>query len=401
MLTTTSFTTNTAVQNEMHMSVRRGSMTGYDGRHDIHANKSSRHPLHHGDNAHLRLLSSVPKNGEKVRINVSGRIFESYRSTLTSKKGSIFHLRNVVKYYDKENKEYFFNKDPRAFEAILVYLQCGILVRPETVALKNFVEELQFYGFDDKAWALYENEDVISPQTNHRKPRSEIGTAQYIYNMMEHPDVNIMSQIFVGFSCLVIFLSIIVYCLETLPSMEKHKHSLFLLEAVCVAWFTFELVTRFILTPEKFAFVKSFMNIIDLVSILPFYMDLIPKEDGGDYIGIEIFRVLRVARVFRIFKLSRYSKAIFLLIVTVKASIRELLLLLMFIVIVMVLFAAAIYHFENDLLDPKNKFRSIPHTFWVVIVTITTVGYGDMVPVTLGKAFFEFSSHMRGIGLCI
>lgn len=384
----------TSVSSEFPSALRRESHVAqllYD--HHDSPSKSSRTLLHHQQHNLKHDIELQPRfnpkyRGEKIRINVSGRIFESYKNTLTSREGSIFRLRGIVKYYDNEKKEYFFEQDPRAFEAILTYLQCGILVRPETVALKNFVAELQFYGFGKKAWELYQSEDVYSPDTNEHKPRSEIGTALYIYNLMEHPDVNIVSRVFVTFSCLIIFLSIIVYCLETLPIMKSKQQTLFVLEAFCVAWFTLELVTRFILSPNKFQFVKSFMNIIDLVSILPFYLEFVLaslEKNNNDYVEIAILQVFRVARVFRIFKLSRYSKAILLLIVTVKSSIRELLLLLMFIIIVMILFAAAIYYFENNLLDPKNKFRSIPHTFWLVVVTITTVGYGDMVPDTLGK----------------
>ena len=169
----------------------------------------------------------------------------------------------------------------------------------------------------------------------------------------------------------------------------KERHYLYVIETFCVIWFTIEFCSRFLLSPQKCQFVKSLMNLIDFVSIIPFYMQLILKSEDTEtnVIGIAMLRVLRIARVFRVFKLSRYSKAIYLIIITIRSSIRELLLLLMFILILMVLFAAGIYHVENDFGDKNNKFKSIPHTFWLVIVTITTVGYGDMYPVTLSKIF--------------
>lgn len=328
----------------------------------------------------------IQRHKERVRINVSGRIFESYKSTLVSKEGSIFGSTRILDHYDENKMEFFFDKDPHAFEAILVYLQCGLLLQPEKVTLKIFIETLQFFGFDKKASQIYHKESVKPLSVNFKYgTREQLGLRMYLFYLLEYPDINFISRFIAAFTTLVIFLSICVYCVESLPSMTANSlHSLYVTETFCVAWFTIELLTRFLLSPHKCQFTKSFLNWVDFLSIIPFYMQLMLKSEDTDtnVIGIAMLRVLRIARVFRVFKLSRYSKAIFLIIITIRSSIRELLLLLMFILILMVLFAAGIYHVENDFSDEDNKFKSIPHTFWLVIVTITTVGYGDMFPVT-------------------
>ena len=156
----------------------------------------------------------------------------------------------------------------------------------------------------------------------------------------------------------------------------------FVLNAICSSWFTFEYVIRFIASPNKIRFLKAILNILDLLSILPFYVSLIVPEESAD--SIDILRVMRVIRVCRIFKLTRHSKGLHVLGKTLCASVNELIMLMLFLVIGVILFASAAYYAEEDKQD--SKFVSIPHAFWWAVVTMTTVGYGDMYPeTTLGK----------------
>ena len=84
--------------------------------------------------------------GIRVRINVSGRVFETYERTLTSKPGSIFKLKNVWNYFDPDNLEFYFDRDPKSFSAIFTYMQCGVLVKPDQVMFfsRFEVREIRF-----------------------------------------------------------------------------------------------------------------------------------------------------------------------------------------------------------------------------------------------------------------
>lgn len=140
-------------------------------------------------------------------------------------------------------------------------------------------------------------------------------------------------------------------------------------------------------SPSKLHFFKDVMNTIDFLAIIPFFVtlgtelarDKTSNKDPG--MSLAIIRVIRLVRVFRIFKLSRHSKGLQILGQTLRASMRELGLLIFFLFIGVIIFASAIFFAEADHKD--TTFVSIPGAFWWAVVTMTTVGYGDMYPETV------------------
>lgn len=194
-----------------------------------------------------------------------------------------------------------------------------------------------------------------------------------------------------------IILSVFIVCLESLEyfSQDDRYKTLLIIEGICVAWFTIELTVRLIFCPEKKVFLKNIMNWIDFLAIIPFYISLsfsssnTSRESSNGDAKVEILLVLRLIRIFRIFKLSRHSTDLQILGHTLKASVRELILLVFFLLIGVVIFSSLIYYCEKDVAN--SKFTSIPAAGWWAIVTMTTVGYGDIVPVTIpGKIVGSF-----------
>ena len=160
-----------------------------------------------------------------------------------------------------------------------------------------------------------------------------------------------------------------------------------------LVWFTFEIIIRFIVSPKKFAFVKSPVNIIDFLATLSFYLDILfNKVLPASLTDTELFEFFSITRIFRLFKLTRHYGGLKILIHTFTASMRELMLLIFFLVLFIVIFASLIYYAERLQKNPENDFTSIPIGLWWSIVTMTTVGYGDMVPKT-------YAGMMVG-GLC-
>lgn len=176
------------------------------------------------------------------------------------------------------------------------------------------------------------------------------------------------------------------------PQYEiKTDPALTYVEGVCVFWFTIEFLVRVTFCPVKLEFIKSVLNIIDFVAILPFYLEVglsgLSSKAAKDVLGF--LRVVRFVRILRIFKLTRHFVGLRVLGHTLRASTNEFLLLIIFLALGVLIFATMIYYAERIGAKPNDptaslhtKFKNIPIGFWWAVVTMTTLGYGDMYPET-------------------
>jgi voltage-gated potassium channel len=137
---------------------------------------------------------------------------------------------------------------------------------------------------------------------------------------------------------------------------------------------------------DRLKFARSFFGIIDLIAILPFYL-----ASGVD------LRVLRAFRLLRLFKLVRYSAAIQRFHRAFLIAKEELVLFLSVTMIILFLAGVGIYYFENSV--QPDAFKSIFHSLWWAVATLTTVGYGDIYPVTVGGKLFTFVILLIGLGI--
>lgn len=189
---------------------------------------------------------------------------------------------------------------------------------------------------------------------------------------------------------LLIVLSLIAFSIETLPNLSPaSRRYLELFELLTVSIFTIEYVVRFLVADRKVAFATSFFGAIDLFAILPFYLSF-----GIDLRSIRAFRLLRL---FRIFKLVRYSNAIQRFHRAFLIAREELVLFLFATIILLHLAAVGIYHFEHD--AQPDTFASVFHSLWWAVATLTTAGYGDVYPITVGGRIFTFAILLVGLGV--
>ena len=361
---------------------------------------------------------------ERVVINVSGLRFETQMKTLAQFPETLLgDPEKRTQYFDPLRNEYFFDRNRPSFDAILYYYQSGgRLKRPVNVPFDIFTEEVKFYQLGEEALLKFrEDEGFVREEEDRALPENEF--KKQIWLLFEYPESSSPARGIAIVSVLVILISIVIFCLETLPEFrddrdlimalstgghggllndtsaphpENSGHTIFndpffIVETVCIVWFSFEFVVRCFACPSQALFFKNIMNIIDIVSILPYFItlgtDLAQQQGGGNgqqqqAMSFAILRIIRLVRVFRIFKLSRHSKGLQILGHTLRASMRELGLLIFFLFIGVILFSSAVYFAEAD--EPTTHFQSIPDAFWWAVVTMTTVGYGDMKPITVG-----------------
>lgn len=176
-----------------------------------------------------------------------------------------------------------------------------------------------------------------------------------------------------------ILFSILIVILESVPRLdEQFGNEFYFLEWIITVFFTFEYVVRIYAVKKPLQYVFSFYGIIDLLSILPTYLGLIL----GGVESLMVIRALRLIRVFRIFKLTRYSQAGRSLVRALWKSRAKISVFLFFVLTVVLIIGTIMYLIEGG----KNGFESIPESIYWAIVTMTTVGYGDIAPVTaVGK----------------
>ncbi|MED5505554.1 MAG: ion transporter [Pseudomonadota bacterium] len=177
-----------------------------------------------------------------------------------------------------------------------------------------------------------------------------------------------------------IITSLLVLILESLPSvMTEWSRELRYIEYTFTAIFTVEYLLRLYCSPKPKSYATSFYGVVDLLAILPTYLAIF--FPGASFMGV--VRLLRVMRIFRILKLVRYLQDSNILLRSLLMARRKILIFFSTVGILVTIFGALIFVIEG----PHNGFTSIPKSIYWAIVTITTVGYGDMVPQThLGKA---------------
>ncbi|KAG2465211.1 KCNG2 protein, partial [Polypterus senegalus] len=346
-------------------------------------------------------------------------------------------IMDVCDDYDVSCNEFFFDRNPSAFRTIMTFLAAGKLRLLREMCALSFREELLYWGVEEEnlEWCclrkLRQREDEYAEARRLEEDSFPVAEEppiafqdevhmsscrRRLRDMVENPHSGIPGKIFACLSIIFVAITAVTLCISTMPDLREEEekgecsqrcHNIFVLETVCVGWFSLEFFLRFIQTQSKCVFLRTPLNIIDIMAILPYYITLIVDSlsirkktvgSGNNYlekVGL-VLRVLRALRIFYVMRLARHSLGLQTLGLTVRRCTREFGLLLLFLCVAMALFSPLVFLAESEM-GAKQEFTSIPGCYWWAVISMTTVGYGDMVPRSIPGQVVALSSILSGI----
>lgn len=187
-----------------------------------------------------------------------------------------------------------------------------------------------------------------------------------------------------------VIISLISFSIDTLPSLTSDQRvMLSYVEWLTVILFSIEYVLRVWVAKRPLDYVLSFYGLVDLFAVIPFYI-----STSLDLRSLKIFRLLRLVRIL---KLAQFSSAISRFQKALKLAREEFLLFLFTTIMLLYLSSVGIYYFEHE--AQPDVFSSVFHSMWWAVATLTTVGYGDAFPITVGGKIFTFLILMIGLGV--
>ena len=350
------------------------------------------------------------KTNTRVTLNISGEIFETFSDTLSRFPNTLLAkitrysntipdnpLDNRFHHYDAHTNQFFFDRNRLCFHAILFYYQSrGTLNCPTDIPIPIFEEECRYFEIDDdvintmkrKEGILFDFEKDGSKALQDGSKASRCHTSSSfrmsVWEFLEDPNSSFFAWVFGMFSLAMIWVSIITGSLETLPLY--HMHTTFnIIEVASNIWFLIELLLRFIFARSKGGFIRSLMNWIDMLSVLPFFLVLVSQTKKTGMIGIS--KTLKILRITRLFRLSKHSRRLKVVGKILQMSLGNFKLLMVCLVMV-IFFGETLMFYCEQYNGNHYDFASIPHGLWWATQTITSVGYGDVIPTSLGGRLF-------------
>ncbi|KAA8584643.1 hypothetical protein FQN60_008428 [Etheostoma spectabile] len=358
--------------------------------------------------SHL-LLS--PTKHFTLNINVGGTVYHlPYRLAARYPKTRIGQLATYTDHSKKlglcddyivQSKEFFFDRDPKVFHNIFNFYRTGVLCIKDELCPHSFLEEINYWGVRIKnsqrccRISFEERQDELNEQLKIQKQliaememeENEVlfdglafGTARkMIWNLMEKPFSSVAAKLMGVASSIFVLVSLVAMTLNTVEELQYKTASGQLsgrfygeyVETFCISFFTLEYLLRLVSTPDLKCFGRSMLNTVDLVAILPHYLQMVLECFEDQDIHLHSGDIETVARVGKVGCL------------------------LLFIAMGIFMFSAMVYTVEHDVYN--TNFTSIPHAWWWAAVSISTVGYGDMLPETNLGRIFAFACISFGV----
>uniref|UniRef100_A0A673HIA3 Potassium channel, subfamily V, member 2b n=1 Tax=Sinocyclocheilus rhinocerous TaxID=307959 RepID=A0A673HIA3_9TELE len=393
----------------------------------------------------LWFVKASPSRNCMLNLNVGGKSYRiTYKMAARYPQSRIGRLAtytdlnmklNLCDDYVVKDNEYFFDRDPDIFNSIFNFYRTGVLWIKDELCPRNFLEEINYWGVRIKysqrccRILLEEKHDELCVQLKVQKELEEeveieeneeafdnmflSETRCSFWNFMEKPFSSIPAKLMVVASSMFVLVSLVTMTLTTVDEMQnmastnefRGKTYGEFVETLCITFFTSEYLLRLVSTPDIGRFVKSILNTVDLMAILPQFLQFALEsfetfgsrkqttdmETVGQVSKMgQVLRIMRLMRIFRVLKLARHSTGLRAFGFTLRQCYQQVGCLFLFIGMGIFTFSAMVYTVEHDV--PQIHQYS---TF--LVVSISTVGYDDMYPETLLGRIFAFGCISFGI----
>lgn len=361
--------------------------------------------------------TSIPvrQNRYFLNLNIGGKCFQiAYKMAAKypiTRIGQLAISKDPMKKlelcddYSVLRNEYFFDRDPLIFHYVFHFYRSGVMWIMEEMCPSNFMEEIEYWGihmkyaqrccrilFEEKMDEMAENlkiqrqlEAELEPveREEHFEGKCLGEFRKVIWNLIENPYSSIPAKIIAIMSSVFVLISIVGMTLSTVEEMQ-HKTSkkcMERLETICAIFFTLEYLMRLISTSSFQQFLRAAFSAIDLVAILPFYIQILFENLGeadGEYheelhkmrsvgkLG-KVLKLIKLMRIFRILKLARHSTGLRAFGFTIRQCYQQVCCLLLFIAMGVFTFSALMHSVEHDV--PGTNFTSIPDAWWWAAVS--------------------------------
>ncbi|XP_042335973.1 potassium voltage-gated channel subfamily C member 1-like [Sceloporus undulatus] len=384
---------------------------------------------------------------EKITLNIGGVRFETYPRTLQAFPGTrLCRLTEPQACasldYNPRLKEFFFDRNANFFDEVLNYYRTKRLHCPEEVCKSVLEEELAFWGIQEALLApccwqkvrkaemqeeerkVWDEEDTQSllDQAAGRRSSWRVRWQPKVWALFEKPHSSLSAKCLAAFSMLFNIGICILFLWKTydmrgilhqyamrgtlhhygnrsgeFPPDEyssQKKLPLFLhLELFFVLWFTFEFITRLTFCPDKKKFLRSALNLADFLSLFPVYVELFLAGAGNHPVyWLGFFRLAYFFKLLKVVKVVEPTLVFRVLSHTSSSLLREALILLLIFAFEIVFFGVLVYYADLLHKEHEMQFGSLMSSFWWAAITLTTVGYGDVVPL---------STYSQAVGACV